>query len=171
MIFYEHHYIPDFFNEKFHLDLVPDIHKSKILFLKLEYGRFLNNEKIRLLSSHYRNSRLFMPNKLQADLLGHKLLHIIPNFYRFKYKMDEPTKTVARHLLDYFQYIPEKHKAFFEKKEKELKAFVKKIQSKYLKTFKWGVITLSETEQQAKENKTMLTVLMDKKNMVCQTNQ
>lgn len=161
--FYEESLFPAFFNEKF---LVKTIllsrEKSKIEFLKKEYKRFLDSEKIGIISSHYRFSRLYQPNSLQAALLRHRGYYIIPSFFFFKAKMDEPTKVTANFLLDKFKFIPEEHQEFFKRQKEELNSFAKNIQQKYIGEPKGWVHTLTITDEQKKENEIMQAVLMDK---------
>jgi hypothetical protein len=161
--FYQENYIPDFYKERFLIQSVSlsTRHKAKVSFLKQEYKAYLDGEKAGLISSHYRHNRLFKPNTLKATLLRHKLAYIVPKFTMFKRKMDEPIKATAQFLLNEFSYIPERYDNFFKSKEEELSLFVKSIQAKYIGEPKDYVVTITETEQEAKESKIMQIVLMD----------
>lgn len=117
--FYEQHFFPNFFKEKFLAQTVLlSFEKAKVEFLKKEYKAFLDSQKIGIISSHYRHSRLYQPNTLKVALSRHKLYYIIPRFSFFKTKMDEPTKATADFLLNKFQPILEQHQDFLNKKQK-----------------------------------------------------
>ena len=169
LAFYEQHFFPDFFKKEFLAQTVSlSFEKHKVEFLRKEYKAFLDSQKIGYISSHYRHSRAFQPNKLKLTLLRHKLYYIVPHFSVFRAKMDEPTKVVADFLLNKFQYIPELHHDFFKKKEEELISFVKNTWSKYFGKDPggWAVVG-KQTEQQEKENQIMQVILMDKEKYGC----
>jgi hypothetical protein len=160
--FYEEYLFPHFFKEKFLTDTVSlSFEKSKVEFLKKEYKAFLDSQKIGIISSHYRHSKLYQPNTLKVALLRHRLYYIIPRFSFFKVKMDEPTKATANFLLDKFQFILERHQEFFKQKEEELSSFAKSIQEKYIGEPKGWHVKITETEEQKKENQIMLIILID----------
>ncbi len=168
--FYEQKYIPDFYKEKFLIQAVSlsTKNKSKISFLKDEYKSFLESQKIGFISLHYRHNKLFKPNELKATLLRHKLSYIVPNFSFFKIKMDEPTKAIAQFLLDTFHYLPERYEDFFKRKDEELSLLAEELRTKYIGEIKGGWhITITETEQQRKENQIMQVVLMDSEKYGC----
>lgn len=167
--FYEGRIFPQIFKEKFLTQSVfLSFEKSKVEFLKKEYKSFLDNQKIGILSSHYRHSRLYQPNTLKVALLQHRLNYIIPRFSFFKAKMDEPTKATANFLLNKFEPILERHQNFFKQKADELAAFSKSIQDKYIGEIKGYHITITETEEQRRENQVMQVVLIDLEKYGCQ---
>ena len=160
--FYEERLFPEFFKEKFLTDTVSlSLEKFKVEFLKKEYKAFLDSQKVGIISSHYRESRLYQPNTLQVALLRHRLYYIIPRFSFFKTKMDEPTKATANFLLNKFQFILERHQEFFKRKAEELSSFAKSIQEKYIGEPKGWHYVIKETDEQQRENQIMQVVLID----------
>jgi len=160
--FYDEHLFPDFFKEKFLTQTgFLSFEKAKVEFLKKEYKAFLDSQKVGIISSHYRHSRLYQPNTLKVALLRHTLYYIIPNFAFFKTKMDEPTKVAANFLLNKFHSISDRHQDFFKQKAEKLSVFVKSIQEKYIGEPKGWHITVTEPEEQKRENQLMQVVLVD----------
>ena len=167
--FYEQIYVPDFYKENFLIQSVSLSvkSKSKVSFLKHEYKSFLDSQKIGFVSSHYRDNKLFKPNELKATLLRHKLSYIVPRFFFLKIKMDEPTKAIAKFLLDTFHYIPQQYEDFFKRKDEELSLLAEELRIKHIGEIKGWHKTITETEQQRKENQIMQVILMDREKYGC----
>ena len=81
--------------------------------------------------------------------------------------MDEPTKAVAQFLLDTFDYISQQYEEFFKRKEEELSLLAEELRTKYIGEVNGWHTTITETEQQRKENQIMQVVLMDREKYGC----
>jgi hypothetical protein len=167
--FYETQLLPAFFEDPFTLSFGwLDDERPKMKYLKSEYKRFLNTSKLVLLSSHFRNYRTFQPNTLKVSLLRHKLAYIWPDYSSFKHEMDEPTKTIARHLASKMNHLPDKIEALLKQKFLELKAFNDENFKKHYGDLRgWHVVIGSSTPEGEKEYRAMLLVLLDKEKYGC----
>lgn len=159
--FYKTKHIPDFYEEKFlFAHIILSEHLAKISFIKQEYKIFLDSEKIKQISSHYRHNRLFKPNELQVSMLRHQLLEIVPNYLYFKAIADKPIQTTAEFLIEKFCAIPGRHMKFFERKEKELEVFSKKMRQKYFSDIKGWHTTIQDTYEPISDRQIMQLILL-----------
>lgn len=166
--FHEQKLIPEFLKEKRSIDVAVNLHdKPKVDFLKQEYQKYLNNQKLDILISHYRHNRLFAPKRLEALLLMHQLECLTPRYSSFKLHMDEPTQIVAEFLIRKFHYLPKQLEGFFKSKQEEYSSYIENIKSKYLGESKGFTVTVTETDEQQKENQIMQIILIDKAKYSC----
>ncbi len=166
--FYEQRIVPEFLKEKIHIDIAISIEsKAKVEFLKQEYKKYLDEQKLNILTSHYRHNKLFSPNQLEVKLLMHKLECIIPIYFSFKNHIDKPTKAVANFLIKKYHYIPTRLENFFKLKQQEYSSAIEEIKSKHIGEIKGWHTTITETELQQIENQIMQVVLMDKEKYGC----
>lgn len=96
---------------------------SKIDYLKREYEGYLNNERKRLLSEHFRFCRGFKPNELENQLLKQKINYLLPNYKYFKNYMDGPTREIAIFIENTFYHVLNDEQEIIENKFEELKNF------------------------------------------------
>lgn len=166
--FYDQKLIPEFLKEKRSINALLTLHdKPKIDFLKEEYKKYLNNMKLKILTSHYRHNRLFAPKRLQVMLLLHKQECLTPRYSSFKIYMDEPTKAIADFLIKKFHHIPKQFEKFFKATQEEYSKYIENIKSKYIGEPKGFVLTMNSVEEQQQENRIMQIILMDKEKYGC----
>ncbi len=166
--FYETKLLPDFFQDRvLHLGFFL-YDKAKIEYLKAEYARFLIDTKKEILTSHFRNSRTFEPNKLKVALLRHKLLFIFPNYSYFKHQMDEPTKAIVHFLNSKFFCLPENIEKLLTRKLNELKEFNEELFKKYYgDTSGWHVVIGKKSDEEDREHRIMTFLLLDEAKYGC----
>jgi hypothetical protein len=124
--FYETKFLPDFFRDPFLIHFGPITGDyAKVVYVKAEYKRFLNDSKKKMLTNHFRHSRIFKPNELKISLMQHKLSCIFPDYASFKGQVDQPTKAMLDYLITRFRYLPEKTVTFLAGKFNQLKEFNK----------------------------------------------
>ena len=165
--FYEETVMPEFLKQKRHVDIAISIDKPKVDFLKQEYKKYLDAQKLNIVTSHYRHNKLFAPNKLQVNLLIHKVKHIIPGYAGFKNHIDKPTKAIADFLIKKYDFIPQQLETFFNSKQKEYSKTIEELRSKYIGETKGGSVTITETEKDKHKNQIMQVILMDKQKYGC----
>lgn len=167
--YYENILLPDLFKNPFigFGWLLSD--REKIEYLKSEYRRFLNDTKKEILINHFRNYRTFKPNELKLSLLRHKLICVLPDYRHFRSQMDNPTKAVCEYLVPKIKYLPDETEQLLTTKFKELKDFVEKnIEKYYDKSIGgWHVEMKPPTEDEERENRSMMLLLMDKEKYGC----
>ncbi|HEY0769448.1 MAG TPA: hypothetical protein VGD31_03880 [Sphingobacteriaceae bacterium] len=161
--FYETHILPDLFNSAFiHVNWFLN-DKPKVVYLRSAYQQFLNERKKEILINHFRYNRTFKPNELKVSLLRHKFAYIFPDYGAFKFKMDEPTKAIARYLTTKYQQLPKQLEELFESKFAELKDFNQKKNKKYFGERNSAIIIETQlTEEERKEHLSMSFLLLDK---------
>ena len=166
--FNEQEFLPEFLKQKRFIDSAVNLHdKSKVDFIKEEYKKYVDNQKINILTSHYRHNRLFAPRRLQAMLLMHKLECLNPRYSSFKIYMDEPTKAVAEFLVKKFHHIPKQLENFFKTMQEKHSKYIESIKSKYIGEPKGFVFTFTESEEQQQQNQIMQIILTDKEKYGC----
>lgn len=139
--------------------------KMKIDFLKAEYKQFLNEQKKRILVSHFRDNRIFAPNQLKASMLRHNLDYLWPEYDHFKSLMDEPTKSIAYYLTNQFRHYFNEYKDIVEKQFKALEVFQRENYSLHYGTTKDGwrrEIVIETNLEEQREYTTMCLLLLDK---------
>lgn len=162
LAFYENQFLPDIFRSPL-IEFSWLNEKGKIEFLKTEYKRFLNDTKKETLTSHFRNYRTFKPNELKLSLLRHKLSCVLPDYGYFKHQMDTPTSGVANDLKTKTQHLPQELERLLSKKYEALKEFNGKKVKEYFGDIKNGWhVTITFTDQEEKEYRSMGLVLLDK---------
>ncbi|ANI88619.1 hypothetical protein A9P82_04545 [Arachidicoccus ginsenosidimutans] len=162
---YQKQIIPKFIKKTFdsYISLPLFQEKIKIDYLKHEYKKYLESEKIHIFSAHFREYRTYAPNRLKEVLLIHKRKYISPNYLSFKHFMDEPTKAIADFLLKSLNYIDREHQTFFDSIKMEWESVVEKIKIKHIKEDVKGWTTvIKNSEQEIKEQNIMQVILFDK---------
>lgn len=166
--FYETRFLPDFFKDPFLRFGLLSNDKAKIVYIRTEYKRFLNNTKKEILTSHFRHNRTFKPNGLKASLLRHKLLYVLPDYTYFKHQMDEPTKAVAHFLKAKLRYLPDTIEELLTRKFNELRDFNDANFKKYYSdTRGWHVVVGQPTDEEEKEHRSMILLLLDEEKYGC----
>jgi len=166
----EENILPDLFNDPFLLSL-QWLHSdmSKVTLLKSEYKLFLTDQKINILSHHFRHNRTFQPNQLKISLLRHKTIHLIPDYSLFLESMDEPTKVINNYLASKVKGFPESTEILIETKFKNLRNFVKANYGKYFEENigGWHITIPEPTEQEKREQLIMTLLLLDRERYGC----
>jgi hypothetical protein len=124
--------------------------QDKIKLIKAEYLKFLEETKKSLIVNHIRQRRIFCPNELKATMLRHGMWTLIPEYGYFKRKMDEPTKAIAKYLVQRLSHISKERFDVIHKKNKELESFRKRLFKKYFDEVKgWHTfaVKLSSEEE------------------------
>lgn len=104
---------------------------SKVEYLKREYKIYLDNDRKKLLTNHFRFYRSLKPNELENQLLKQQLLYFLPNYKYFKNYMDGPTKELAIFIENTFDHTVNDEKEIIENKFNELKEFSAQIYKEY----------------------------------------
>lgn len=128
----ENNVLPDIFNDlqlQSFLLLTPDL--SRINFLKTEYKAFLEDEKFKMISEHFRHKRIFQPNQLNINLLKLKIIHSIPDYDGFHHYMDKPAKRIAKYLASKIEKFSDTTENLIKAKIEDLESFAKANQKKY----------------------------------------
>lgn len=162
--YYEEKVLPSFFTRPliFMFSVLTN-DKPKIDYLKSEYKKFLSNSKKELLTNHFRFYRTFQPNALKVSLLHHQLSCLWPNYFSFKFKMDEPTKAVGNYLKNRISHISAKDVEIVKNKLEEIKKFNELNFRKYYAESKgWYVVVGKMTPEEEMEYGLMSLLLLDK---------
>jgi hypothetical protein len=166
--FYETHLLPELFEDHFLRFgwLLSD--KAKVEYLRNEHKHFLNDTKKEILTNHFRHNRTLKPNELKASLLRYKLLSAFPDYTSFKYKMDEPTRSVAQYLEQKLQYLPEETENLLTRKFQELKEFNNANLKKHYGDIRgWHVIAGRSSPEEERKHRNMTLLLLNKDKYGC----
>lgn len=135
---------------------------TKIQYLKGEYKRFVDSIKSGIITNHFRQYRTFKPNTLKALLLYYKQLCIFPNYFYFKEKMDEPTRSIAQYVETKIPFLTEEIETVLKRKPEELKNLVDNAKRKhYGEIGGWHVSVAKLTAEEERINLIMALLLMD----------
>jgi hypothetical protein len=96
--YYESKLLPDLEKQRMIVWQAFSNEREKIEYLKAEYKKYLEDRKKFILVEHFRHSKTFQPQLLQLSLLNFKLSCLLPDYFSFRAKMEEPTKVMAEYL-------------------------------------------------------------------------
>jgi hypothetical protein len=163
-VFYETKFLPDFFRDPLLIHLRPiSGDYPKLVYVKAEYKKFLNDSKKKILVNHFRFNRIFKPNELKLSLMQHKLYCMFPDYALFKAHADEPTKAILDYLVVRFRNIPERTSAFLSGKFKELREFNDACFKKHFgEVSGWHTELRRPTNEEEREDQSMRLMLLDK---------
>lgn len=160
--YYENRFLPDLRGNLIYNFSWLNGDKSKIEYLRMEYKQFLNDTKLEILTNHFRHNRSYSPNTLKASLLQHKLLCILPDYFYFQGKMDEPTKAVAQYLMNRIYKLTPETEDLLSRKFEELGDFINLNFKRYHCDIQGWLIFGRSTPDEEKINRKMRVLLIDK---------
>jgi|SRR5215203_175131 len=96
--YYQSKLLPDLERQQMFFWQAFNNEREKVEYLKAEYKKHLDNQKKAILVEHFRHSRTLQPQLLQLSLLNHKLSCLLPDYFSFRAKLDEPTRVIAEYL-------------------------------------------------------------------------
>ncbi len=167
--FYEQRLLPAFQKNKYGQPFLgASMEGAKVDYLRKEHQKFLQEQKKKMLTQHFRHYRSFKPNALALSLQKHKLRCTFPDYPYFKHYMDAPTKAVATYLESRFQNLTDDVTRTIAEKFEELANFTNdRFEKHYGKisladTYVVTVPPLGETERAIQNTMTILLLDQEK---------
>lgn len=160
----EHVFLPSFYNKaeaNVNSWLKKIItYKPTIDLIKVNYSDFLNRSKREILVNHYRFNRTYKPNELKNSLLDHQLLYHLPNFWRFKPRMNESTRLATDHLLKNTEADFKNIEASIMQKFENLNEYAKVTRLKYFDEAQGWRVKIELNTKEEFENRLLTALLL-----------
>lgn len=154
--FYKEQFVPGIFmDHSISINIISLKEQNKINYLKDEYNRYLNNNKMKILINHFRYYRGLQPNQLKLSLIIHKISCLWPDYKSFEAHMDEPTKTIAGFIKEMIKINPGQFFPLLDKQYKLLHEYSRSTAGTVIDEIP-GWHTSGGAHSPIKENETMI---------------
>jgi hypothetical protein len=138
-------------------------YQSKIDLLRSSYKEYWQKAKKEILTNHYRYNRTLKPTELKNALLLHDISEILPNYYYFKFKADEPTKATIKFLVDNLYDHYKMAEPILDEKYKVWHDYSSKLWKKHVGESNGFRISVGPNENEMPEYKFISFLLIDPK--------